>query len=515
MKPYYADSSVTLYHGDALDVLRSLDADSIDAVVTDPPYGLEFMGREWDSFRPSSARIRTRVDGRTNPAEGKSTTTTPEAYVAGLPFQRWCQAWATECRRVLKPGAHLLAFGGARTVHRLTCAIEDAGFEIRDGIDWIYASGFPKSLDVSKAIDKAAGAEREVVGMVPPSVGGGRSTARSADGWARPWMDADDDRERTRRITAPATEDARRWSGWGTALKPAREPIVVARKPLAGTVAANVLKYGTGALNIDGCRVAGEPLVTFDRVAGDRPRDQYRTGTGENRRLVDRGRWPTNVVLTHAPDCRPVGTRKVRGNNQRATDSAGQWTGDSLSGSVDGSLNGRRSSGYAGPDGYETVPAWACVPGCPVAELDRQSGDVKAGGDKHGVSASGRRGGIMGATVPREQHVDSYGDSGGASRFFPVFRYEPKADSAERPRVNGVAHPTVKPLALMRWLVRLVTPPGGVVLDPFAGSGTTGEACVIEGFPVVLVEREAVYLPLIVSRLSKPIQPVLDLGVAS
>jgi DNA modification methylase len=150
--PFYQDDSVTLHHGDCLDVLAALPDNSVDAVVTDPPYGLEFMGREWDSFKPSDARIRTRKDGRTNGAE-KSVVSVPEAYRAGEPFQGWCTAWTTDCLRILKPGGHLLAFGGSRTWHRLSSGIEDAGFEIRDSIAWLYGSGFPKSLDVSKAID--------------------------------------------------------------------------------------------------------------------------------------------------------------------------------------------------------------------------------------------------------------------------------------------------------------------------------------------------------------------------
>ena len=153
-EPYWADDRVSLHLGDCLEVLAAMEADSVDAIVTDPPYGLEFMGREWDSFKPSQARIRKRVDGRTNPADGKSVTVTPESYSAGLPYQSWCERWARECLRVLKPGGHMLAFGGTRTYHRLVSGIEDAGFEIRDSLHWIYGSGFPKSLDVSKAIDR-------------------------------------------------------------------------------------------------------------------------------------------------------------------------------------------------------------------------------------------------------------------------------------------------------------------------------------------------------------------------
>ena len=222
--PYYQDDRVTLYHGDCLDVLAVMPDASVDSVCTDPPYGLEFMGKEWDSFKPSNARIRTRVDGRTNPSEGKSTTVTPESYAAGLPFQQWCEAWAREALRVLKPGGHMLAFGGTRTWHRLAVAIEDAGFEIRDSIAWLYGSGFPKSLDVSKAIDKAAGAEREVIRE--------RTYELRNDGGYSGGLNTTRPRSESSEITAPSTDAARQWQGWGTALKPAWEGVICASKPV-------------------------------------------------------------------------------------------------------------------------------------------------------------------------------------------------------------------------------------------------------------------------------------------
>jgi site-specific DNA-methyltransferase (adenine-specific) len=387
--PHYADDSVTLYAGDCIEVMRELPDASVDAVVTDPPYGLGFMGREWDDLPP------------------------------GLDF-------AAECLRVLKPGGHLLAFGGTRTWHRLACAIEDAGFEIRDSIAWMYGSGFPKSLDVSKAIDKAAGAEREVVGERKQRANGeGSSVPMNASAGG------------VELLTAPATPDALKWQGWGTALKPAFEPIVVARKPLIGTVAANVLAHGTGALNVDGCRIAGEPVqsqaanstgaFTTPGPEGERPRE-YTTA----------GRWPANVILDESQ----------------------------------------------------------------AEALDRQSGvtssptKVTRGPDRN-PSSFGLR--------TEAEVADCYGDTGGASRFF----YTAKADATERPRVDGVAHPTVKPLDLMRYLVRLVTPPGGVVLEPFAGSGTTAEACIVEGFRCIAIEREADYLPLILQRITKPSEVTL------
>jgi site-specific DNA-methyltransferase (adenine-specific) len=338
--------------GDCLDVLAREPENAFDCCVTDPPYGLGFMGKQWDHGVP------------------------------GVAFWR-------EHLRVLKPGAHLLAFGGTRTFHRLTVAIEDAGFEIRDCIMWVYGSGFPKSLDVGKAIDKAAGATREVVGVKTYADGTVAPNGDNRhDGYVRPFME-DPDWQGTK-ITAPATALAKRWDGWGTALKPAWEPIVVARKPLVGTVAANVEKYGTGAINVDACRVPADDNSTKDgRCAGDRSRENYRTGTSGKPIASDVGRHPANLIH-------------------------------------DGSAD--------------------------VVDRFAEFGD---------------RGGISG---------------GNASRFF----YCAKASKADRGEGND--HPTVKPNALMRYLCRLVCPPGGVVLDAFCGSGSTLVAAAQEGFGFVGVE---------------------------
>jgi hypothetical protein len=234
--------------GDCLQVLRAMEDSSIDSVVTDPPYGIAFMGREWDSFKATNEAKSQVVKGL---GTGMRMTTAQE----NRNFQEWCEEWAAECLRVLKPGGWLLAFGGSRMYHRLAAGIEDAGFELRDTVAWTYSTGFPKSLDVSKAIDKAAGVEREVTGERVTNVGmqGGNFSARSSQGVVQV-------RDK------PATAEAAQWQGWGTALKPALEPITLARKPFKGTVAANVLQHGTGALNIDGCRVgdnANNPHTLF------------------------------------------------------------------------------------------------------------------------------------------------------------------------------------------------------------------------------------------------------------
>jgi len=436
MSLYYSDEHVTLYHGDCLDVMAGLPPASVDSVVTDPPYGLGFMGREWDALPPG-------------------------------------ELWARECLRVLKPGGHLLAFGGTRTWHRLAVAVEDAGFEIRDGIAWLYGAGFPKSLDVGKAIDKAAGAERTERSGVKPGHENfiGRDNIASLreggalngeGGYSRPWMHDPEKVEASHYTYAPVTSDAERWHGWGTALKPAFEPIVVARKPLAGTVAGNVLAHGTGALNIAGCRVgmsasdaaainakhAGMNATTYERPPGTSLNLSTNPMPLKPAEAHPAGRWPTNVVLS---------------DDQ-------------------------------------------------AAELDRQTGVLTSGG---GIkNPPGSLNGYMEgrASQRRDAGIVHEANSGGASRFFPTFRYQAKAPTGERPKVNGEAHATVKPLDLMRWLVRLVTPPGGTVLEPFAGSGTTAEACVHEHMRCIAIEREAAYLPLIVARLSKPMQVGFDFG---
>lgn len=343
-------------------------------------------------------------------------------------FQRWNREWVAACYRVLKPGGHIVAFGGTRTWHRLAVAIEDAGFEMRDSLAWLYGSGFPKSHDVSKAIDKLAG---HVRGSAPDLRNGPntnpatKGTGRYGGGYGI--QDGTD--------TGPATPEAAKWSGHGTALKPAFEPIVLARKPLAEkTVARNVLTHGTGAINVDACRIATAEVMSYS-TSKARGATGFGTGTAEQN---PSGRWPANVILD------------------------------------------------------EHAAAW----------VDEQSGYQK-GGVAVRRNGGGRR---IGSGLIYSNYTDGksapdlgYGGGGGASRFF----YTAKAPKSERPNVDGVQHPTVKPLAVMEWLIRLVTPPGGVVLDPFAGSGTTIEAAMKLGINAIGIEREAGYLPLIQHRINR------------
>lgn len=491
---HYSNGHVTLYHGDCRDILAQLPDDSVDSIVTDPPYGIEFMGKQWDAFAPEvapSTAARTGKKGIRNDAGihahsvlsgaplpqfggNRSRTftctacgkrdqfrnphacdSTPgarwESIVinehgapgASIGFQQWCEQWARECLRVLKPGGHLLAFGGTRTYHRLACAIEDAGFDIRDSIHWVYGSGFPKSLNISKQIDKQAGAEREVVGVfdVGPDMRGGNYENAAGR------MVAD--------ITAPATDDAHTWAGWGTALKPAHEPIVLARKPPRDTITNNVLRYGTGALNIDATRV-GNTVETWPTsrsfisgISGG-----YTNGVGKGitqpTGAVPDGRWPANLihdgsseVLEHFPRAKGGAYPATRGDAIATNFASGQHT----------------------------------------------EGGARAMGDD--------------GNAGRFFNVTPYTDLDGAS-----FVYCPKAGTAERnaglqhlddQRAN--VHPTVKPLALMRHLIRLVTPPGGTVLEPFAGSGTTLAAATLEGFDAIGIELTADYLPIITGRI--------------
>lgn len=405
----------TLHHGDCLDWLRTLESESVDSIVTDPPAGIAFMNKAWDHHKGGRAQ-----------------------WVA------WLAEILRECLRVLKPGGHALVWSIPRTEHWTACAVEDAGFEIRDGVYHLCAQGWPKSLDVSKAIDAAAGAEREVVGDNPNARPNRASKASNSLAQAQTVGTP---------ITAPATDDAKRWQGWGTAAKPAVERWVLARKPLVGTVAENVLAHGTGALNIDGCRVAA--LDGGSRISAVRTVDGRGYG-GDGRRVAGSraeyetpalGRWPANVVLSHAETC-----------------------GDE------------------------------CDPACPVAALDAQSGVLKSGSRREdvrkGVGYFGKAKGDGGPAIT--------GDEGGASRFFPVFHpfgYFGKAKYKNQ-RGGENPHPTVKHVDLMRWLVRLVTPKGGLVLDAFSGSGTTGVAALLEGMRFAGAEREDEYHALACKRLA-------------
>lgn len=418
-----------LLRGDCLARLADIPDASVDAVVTDPPYGLDFMGKDWDN----AVKLANGMLGRIAAGVEKSDRgplarggTHSQGYKNhdGLAFELWTTRWALECLRILKPGGHLLAFGGSRTWHRLAAGIEDAGFEIRDSIAWLYGSGFPKSLDVSKAIDKTAGAER--TRSPGPSFGAGGN-----------FTDDNGTTYGTRIDDTPATDAAREWQGWGTALKPAFEPIVVARKPLGErTVAANVLQYGTGALNIDAARVGSESTKRTSNAGTNG--EGWGMGKASSVNGSAAGRWPANVVLDESQ----------------------------------------------------------------AAALDAQTGVLTSGANPKRRGADGDRT-VLGAFAGQDDARPQRGvDTGGASRFF----YMAKAGKSERPVVDGVAHPTVKPLALMRWLLRLVTPPGGVVVDPFAGSGTTLEAAYLEGFDAIGVELTPDYWPLIEARIARAIE---------
>jgi DNA modification methylase len=430
MDPVIVVGGARVFAGDCRDALQHLPDNSVDSVVTDPPYELGFMGKSWDS--------------------------------SGIAYDP--AVWA-ECLRVLKPGGHVLAFGGSRTWHRLAVAVEDAGFELRDSIAWIYGSGFPKSLNIAKNIDKAMGVESEVIGTRMAQGSARKIKGTNAAANKIPNSGSLEYDETVIEITKPSSYEAQQWEGWGTALKPAFEPVVVGRKPFGKgvTVAENVLAWGVGGLNIDGSRIAGDvpsvPQPSFGVAKG-----VYEFGSGEGRNgemsKAPSGRWPANVIFDEV--------------------TAGLL--DEQSG-VSVSKSGGKSGTHPGP-----------------MDWGKENGDTPRGG---------------------------HDDTGGASRFFYVAKAS-KRDRNEgleeleavrhadrvvddgpggenpRNRTNQAKqnfHPTVKPTALMRYLIKLVTPPGGTVLDPFTGSGSTGKAALLDGFQFVGVELTEEYLPIIEGRL--------------
>lgn len=374
-------------HGDCRSLLRTLPDQSIDSIVTDPPYELGFMGKTWDS--------------------------------TGIAYQ--VDVWR-ECLRVLKHGGHLLSFGGSRTYHRMACAIEDAGFQIRDQIMWVYGSGFPKSLDVSKAIDGLTNETRKVIGR--------QTKARSRSGnSALPTMGAQTV-YKSWEVTAPHRDDAKQWEGWGTALKPAHEPIVLARKPLDGTVAQNVIWYGTGALNIDGCRIAGADTTTrhnnscssymTGKIGEVQPtQDTYITGSSD-------GRFPANLIHDGSDEVLQLF-----------------------------------------PDNGSAARFFYCAK---ANKRDRNEGLDDFPVREAGIKNEAGRG--FSETDPHRKIM----------------------------RQNH--HPTVKPTDLMRYLCRLITPPNGLVLDPFCGSGSTGKAAVLEGFRFVGFEQSDDYVAIARARIA-------------
>jgi DNA modification methylase len=493
--------SFTILHGKNLDILPTLPDNSVDSIVTDPPYELGFMGKKWDS--------------------------------SGIAYS--VQLW-TECLRVLKPGGHLLSFGGTRTYHRVAVAIEDAGFEIRDNIAWLYGSGFPKSLDVSKAIDKGSGENEkrrlefvtwmratgisaneinEVTGtqMASHYIGLSQPAIATADLFdkLRPHLPEvpeaierlvaertgiewtayknravlgsksgtllevapGQNKERPAvdvAITAPSTPEAQQWNGWGTALKPAHEPIIVARKPLIGTVAHNVLTHGTGALNIDGSRIGtgtGETkTVNYPDIRGDnfqQGKESYSERGTVQREVVNQGRWPANIIL-----------------DEHTAGLLDEQSGVLTLGALKPWVNGSVAS--------ETVASFS-------RGLNGKTRDYTAAKSSGGASRffyvakaskRDRNEGLDEMPIKRPDNRSSTG----------MGTFEEKG---VQPQQNF--HPTVKPTALMEYLVKLVTPPNGTVLDPFTGSGSTGKAAILNGFDFIGIEMTEDYLPIIAARL--------------
>lgn len=508
--------------GDNIETLKKYPDNYFDAVVTDPPYGLGkepdavelmkdwiehgyheisgsgFMGKEWDAFVPQPL------------------------------------FWK-EVFRVLKHGGHVLAFYGTRTFDWGVMAMRFAGFEVRDTIYWHYGSGFPKSHNIGKAIDKLHGAERDIIGQRHDIL---IKQAKDIKEGKRKILDSFNSGSPKRNngfknisayVTAPATEEAKQWEGWGSALKPASEPIVLARKPLEKglSIAENVMKWGTGGINIDGCRV-GNGAKKWET-----PREGiWTTDIDAKAELIDnpQGRFPANLIMTHHPECECRGLKKIKaikGGSGEATMNSGMGK-NGIYGSYSHDKLGDNAGGVGDENGEETIEDWICHPDCPIKIMDEQSGILKSGA-MDSVTKGGKFN-VYGQMS--ERRVVNPPSEGGASRFF----YCAKASKSERnkglegfeekenkhstygihsdegllhngrnpenrSRTMSNFHPTVKPVKLMQYLVRLITPPNGKVLDPFCGSGTTGIACKLEGFEFVGLEQDAEYCKIAEARI--------------
>lgn len=506
-------------NGDNIELLKGFPDNYFDAVVTDPPYGLGkepnalelmkdwvehgyhqikgsgFMGKEWDAFVPQPI------------------------------------FWK-EVFRVLKHGGHVVSFFGTRTYDWGVMAMRFAGFEVRDCIQWLYGSGFPKSHNISKALDGILGKQ-----------GKGFKSAGD-DGRKSEFKQDLSKRSDYGYVYIPTNEDAKKWDGWGTALKPSVEPIVLARKPLEKglSIVENVLKWGTGGINIDGCRVEGAkpdckniPIESWRIMEG-------RTDIPETTPQVydsKQGRFPSNTILSHHYECECKGLKKVKGSSCSPEDVGKGRDGD-FSNGIYGAKSSKITVSHTDENGEETVEDWDCHEDCPIRIIDMQSGVGKSVKSKRG---NGIGKGFHGSNSEHDTER-GHSDSGGASRFFKHcnyseqektyrFLYSAKASKSERNKgldgfeekisgsligtknktlktgsnnernnMNLNFHPTVKPVELMKYLVRLITPPNGIVLDPFCGSGTTGIACKLEGFNFVGMEQDAEYSKIAESRIN-------------
>ena len=425
-----------ILNGDALHI--PLADCSVDSIVTDPPYGLSsgktkyigdsgsgggFMGKKWDHGVP------------------------------GVEF--WVEAL-----RVAKPGAHMLAFGGTRTYHRLACAIEDAGWEIRDCIMWVYGSGFPKSCNVSKQLDKSAGAHGEY-GEKKLRVHS-RGSHILHDGWKRPCQDDPDSVDRSGREYLPSTKQAKQWDGWGSALKPAYEPIILARKPLGGTIAQNVLKWGCGGINVDGSRIPAEP---WKRVG---PRDDMRGGnfaSGSGKKIMigdgvaessPLGRFPANLIHDNSDEVVSLFPQNA-GASAPVSGTEDSTPAKNVYGKYD------RVKGAFHSDSGSAARFFYCAK---ASKADRDEG-------------------LCGFELKKARPTQGNGIGNQPDRQI---------------QNNRNTHPTVKNSTLMRYLCKLITPPNGIILDPFCGSGSTGKAAAKEGFRFIGIEKEWEYCQIAKAR---------------
>lgn len=451
IKPYYSENGIDLYLGDCIEVMKQFENNSIDSIVTDPPYELNFMSKDWD---------RT-----------------------GIAFQK--KLWQ-EVLRITKPGATLLCFGGTRTYHRLACAIEDAGWIIKDCIMWIYGSGFPKSLNISLAIDKQFGlqGQRGIGGF---NTGG---IEEQQNRKAKLYIGSKTDGSKLPAYNKPKSNEAKQWSGWGTALKPAYEPILVAMKPNEGTYAQNALKWGVSGLNINGTRIGSNKVLAHHTpkgtFAGGEPRKS------DTNYYNNQGRFPANLILECICD-------EVREGKEFVSGSFPEERGETAFFGLN-----KKHSHRVGQ--VKDIAKIHTNPECPCAMLDRQSGNRSFGNKQGGYSYKGKQYQVEGFIKNNSpQALSNYGDTGGASRFF----YCAKASRSERGKDNK--HPTVKPIKLIKYLIKLTSMPNKnqIYLDPFAGSGTTGVACKELGRNFIGIEIEPKYFEIAQRRINQATENLL------